>query len=140
MKLRKWRLLIGGTNSRIETFLPCFMHILYICICRLHVKMTYLDNRYIVFIRLFLFNNLIYVSYFLVNWAMNNAENMFTWCTRSTKVYLYQKCLAFQAFHPPPPPQLPRKICVSGILWNLKLTKWVIDFDIFLFFYLIFGE
>lgn len=78
MKLRKWRLLIGGTNSRIETFLPCFMHILYICICRLHVKMTYLDNRYIVFIRLFLFNNLIYVSYFLVNWAMNNAENMFT--------------------------------------------------------------
>lgn len=77
MKLRKWRLLIGGTNSRIETFLPCFMHILFFCICRLHVKMTYFDNQFIDFILLFLFNNLIYVSYFLVNWAMNNVENIY---------------------------------------------------------------
>lgn len=40
-----------------------------------HVKTTYLGKQSIVFIRLFVFNNLIYVSYFLVDWAMNNAEN-----------------------------------------------------------------
>lgn len=39
-----------------------------------HVKTTYLGKQSIVFIRLFVFNNLIYVGCRLADLVMNNAE------------------------------------------------------------------
>lgn len=48
----------------------------------------------------------------------------------SGKLYLYRKCVAFHFF-----PQLPRKLCVIMIFWNLKLTKYFywLPFSSFLF-------
>lgn len=79
------------------------MNIFNTCICtrRIHVKTTYLDKQSIVFIQIFVFNKFDLCFIFLVDWAMSNAENIHARCTCKAKVYLFEKCVTFQTFHPP---------------------------------------
>lgn len=83
---------MGCINSRKETFLPCFIHIIYFRTFRIQVKTIYMyfDQQSIVLIHLFVFNNLNYVLYFLVDLVMNNTENINVRCTcnANLKVHL----------------------------------------------------